>query len=164
MSFLWIIIVQWFVVVHVATEQTYTIIIVQWVCLSSYTSGGSSRKSQISRGAQSTVRQSSVARHLRPLALRVLRQLAPVAGSFADPAEVGADAEEVLREADDDDYEAPGWVTSAVYEIPRSGLGWLWSATYIGLYVLTMWATVGFYAALWGGGARGPWRNCCSWR
>ena len=34
MSFLWIILVQWAVVLHVPTGTTYTIIIVQWVCLS----------------------------------------------------------------------------------------------------------------------------------
>ena len=62
---------------------------------------------------------------------------------------------EVLREAEDDTYEAPGWVTSGEIVIPLFGFQWLWSATFIGLYILTMWANIGFYAALWGGGARG---------
>ena len=103
----------------------------------------------------STVRQSSVVRHL-PLSLfeyfaNSLLSLVPAAVT----AEVGADTEEVLREADDDDYEAPGWVTSAAYEIPRPGLGWLLSATYFASRALTMWASVRFNAALWGGGVRG---------
>ena len=155
MSFLWIILVQWAVVLHVPTGTTYTIILVQWVCLSKFHEWW---EFEVPR-----YREELKARYgkvlsfaIYPLSLfeyfansllslvpsRLLQKLAPT-------------PQEVLREADDDDdYEAPGWVTSIEYEIPHSGLGWLCSVTYFCLYLMTKWATVGFYAALWGGGVR----------
>ena len=36
MSHLWIIVVQWVVVMNVATGQVFTIIKIQWVCLSKF--------------------------------------------------------------------------------------------------------------------------------
>ena len=38
---------------------------------------------------------------------------------------------------------------------PVLRFGWACSAAYFCLYLMTKWATVGFYAALWGGGVRG---------
>ena len=68
----------------------------------------------------------------------------------------GADAEEVLREADDDDdYEAPGWVTSGVYEILLPGLQLAVVRDVHRPLRPHDVGPVGFYAALWGGGARG---------
>ena len=155
MSHIWIIIQQWAIVINLATGQTFLIINTQWVCLSKWHEWWQFEVPRYREELKDRFGGVLSFNHyflslfeyygnsllsLVPLWFRQMCAPTP---------------REVLREAEDDTYEAPGWVTSGEIVIPLFGFQWLWSATFIGLYILTMWANVGFYAALWGGGARG---------